>query len=108
MILRILEGLCKRLAALIYRLGSPEWFDERESGGFPPAILHIPGDRYVAQFLHHAGPFRTAREPTLPWEHDVWRRPGMGRQRRGLGNHDCHLSICRSIPSSRWAVPDCA
>src|SRR5258707_5705228 len=75
MILRILEGLCKRLAASIYRLGSPEWFDERESGGLPPAILHIPGDRYVAQFLHHAGPLRTAREPTLPWEHDVWRRP---------------------------------
>src|ERR1700676_5376879 len=40
MILRILEGLCKRLAASIYRLGSPEWFDERQSGGLPPAILH--------------------------------------------------------------------
>src|SRR6202140_1093175 len=95
MILRILEGLCKRLAASIYRLGSPEWSDEGESGGLPPAILHIPGDRYAAQFLHHAGPFRTAREPTLPWEHDVWRRPRMGRQCHGLGNHDCHLSGAR-------------
>src|SRR5260221_12057545 len=27
MILRILVGLCKRLATSIYRLGSPEWFD---------------------------------------------------------------------------------
>src|ERR1700686_5255561 len=95
MILRILEGSCKRLAASIYRLGSPEWFDERQGGGLPPAILHIPGDRYVAQFLHHAGPFRTAREPTLPWEHDVWRRPWMGRQCRELGNHDCRLSGAR-------------
>jgi hypothetical protein len=33
MILRILEGLCKRMAAStasIYRLESPEWFNERE------------------------------------------------------------------------------
>jgi len=33
--------------------------------------------------------------PFWPRDHDVWRRPWMGRQCQGLGNHDCHLSGAR-------------
>jgi hypothetical protein len=39
MILRILEGLCKRLAASIYRLGSPEWFDEEKAADYRPPFF---------------------------------------------------------------------
>jgi aryl-alcohol dehydrogenase-like predicted oxidoreductase len=34
-----MEGLCKRLAASIYRLVSPEWFDEEEGGGISAPLF---------------------------------------------------------------------